>query len=169
MKGWINSSKEPEAMLRGAFDLGAGAGASAILASPGCGGCPGRGALCRGVLLGCERWLALALRPRAARSCLCGRLCRGGALLFGVKRVFSPGPMPGDVSYGPPSAVGTCGGGRWRFGGPEWQLGEFFVCAGGMTSLGARRALFRWTPPLRAAAERPGGDLRAQLAAQSSW
>ena len=73
MKGWINSSKEPEAMLRGCCGgFGAGAGASAILASLGCGGCPGRGALCRGVLLGWERWLALALRPRAARSCLCG-------------------------------------------------------------------------------------------------
>ena len=107
-------------MLRGCCGgFGAGAGASAILASLGCGGCPGRGALCRGVLLGCERWLALALRPRAARSCLCGRLCRGGALLFGVKRVFSPGPMPGDVSYRPASAVGTCGGGRWRFWGAK--------------------------------------------------
>ena len=116
-------------MLRGCCGgFGAGAGASAILASLGCGGCPGRGALCRGVLLGCERWLALALRPRAARSCLCGRLCRGGALLFGMKRVFSPGPLPGDVFYRPSSAMGTCAGGRWRFGGPEWHLGEFFVC-----------------------------------------
>ena len=73
MKGWINSSKLPEAMLRGCCGgFGAGAGASAILASLGRGGCPGRGALCRGVLLGWERWPALALRPRAARSCLCG-------------------------------------------------------------------------------------------------
>ena len=118
MKGWINSSKLPEAMLRGCCGgFGAGAGASAILASLGCGGCPGRGALCRGVLLGCERWLALALRPRAARSCLCGRLCRGGALLFGVKRVFSPGPMRGDVFYRPLLPIGMCGGGWWRFGG----------------------------------------------------
>ena len=110
MKGWINSSKLPEAMLRGCCGgFGAGAGASAILASLGRGGCPGRGALCRGVLLGCERWLALALRPRAALVLVWASLSRRRSPFWGEKGFFSGTAARGRVL---PSGVGgrdVCG------------------------------------------------------------
>ena len=143
MKGWINSSKEPEAMLRGCCGgFGAGAGASAILASPGCGGCPGRGALCRGVLLGWERWLALALRPRAALVLVWASLSRRRSPFWGEKGFF-----PGTAARGRvlPSGVGdrdVCGR-TVAFLGAKVALGEFFVWAGGMMSLGTWSALFR--------------------------
>ena len=83
-------------MLRGCCGgLGAGAGASAILASLGCGGCPGRGALCRGVLLGWERWLALALRPRAALVLVWASLSRRRSPFLGEKGFF-----PGTAARG---------------------------------------------------------------------
>ena len=91
-------------MLRGCCGgFGAGAGASAILASPGCGGCPGRGALCRGVLLGCERWLALALRPRAALVLVWASLSRRRSPFWGEKGFFSGTGARGRVL---PSGVG---------------------------------------------------------------
>ena len=132
MKGWINSSKLPEAMLRGCCGgFGAGAGASAILASLGCGGCPGRGAaLGRGLLLLC----VCSDVSRRAASWTRG----GGVCLASLSRRRSPfwgekGFFPGTDARGRVlrSVVGDrdVWGRTVAFWGAKCDQGQFFVRA----------------------------------------